>query len=144
MSQFFGSYDGKDMTLYDFDECLENYENNLRYLFDSQKQTIESLRKRIEELEDEKFQDKEIQKLQNENEKLRKEMRNGFPISEEIDKKINKWQENHIKEKHWAGDRPKSFGAIGGNFVYEFIPTSIGTIITCKCCCGEKITINDM
>lgn len=141
--EFYGNYNGKDMHLFDFDDCLENYENNLRYLFEHQERTIKSLQKRVSELEDEKFKDEEIQRLKEENENLKKEMRNGFPISEKTNKKIEKWQDKHIKEKHWCGDRPQGFGAIGGNFIYEFTPTSIGTILVCKCSCGEELTIYD-
>lgn len=58
----------------------------------------------------------------------------GFPISAEAESQINEWKKNH---RH-------NGGAIGGTFTYEFIPTSIGTIGTIKCACGDSFTFEDL
>lgn len=58
----------------------------------------------------------------------------GFPISAEAESQINEWKKNH---RH-------NDGAIGGTFTYEFIPTSIGTIGTIKCACGDSFTFEDL
>ena len=69
----------------------------------------------------------------------------GFPVTEEEDKAIRKWQETHLREKHpEALEDPSYFGAIGGNWTYKFIPTSIGTIGEVKCSCGEKYCFSDL
>lgn len=60
----------------------------------------------------------------------------GFPISKEEQNVINEWQENHLTNHHNLKtlEQKASFGgAIGGNFKFEFIPTSIGTIGICVC-----------
>lgn len=146
MSEFFTHVDGEFLKLQDIDSCLNLANKNIKYLFDSQTNQIDYLKKRVEELEDEKFHDKEIEKLQAEIEQLKNKISNGFIISEKDSKTIEDWKMKHLKKKHWDKKRDccKSFGAIGGNFTYEFIPTSIGDIITCKCSCGEEITINDL
>ena len=58
----------------------------------------------------------------------------GFPISAEAKSRINEWKKNHRHDG----------GAIGGTFTYEFIPTSIGTIGTIKCACGDSFTFEDL
>ena len=65
----------------------------------------------------------------------------GFPISKEDDDRIKKWKEKHIKTKH---NNNSYAGAIGGRFSYTFIPTSVGTIGTIKCSCGEEFTFQDI
>lgn len=34
------------------------------------------------------------------------------------------------------------YGTIGGGRTYCFTPTSIGTFITVKCCCGAEFRVN--
>ena len=54
-----------------------------------------------------------------------------------------------LKQEKWADERLTEMnrhngGAIGGTFTYEFIPTSIGTIGTIKCTCGDSFTFEDL
>jgi hypothetical protein len=39
--------------------------------------------------------------------------------------------------------KPGSTGAIGGRLTYSFTPTSLGSAVTIKCACGEKINVTD-
>lgn len=78
--------------------------------------------------------DKEIQKLQEENKKLQRDLARGFAISEAEHDAIIEWMKNHKS----AG------GAIGGSYTYEFIPTSIGTIGTIKYADGAKFTFREL
>lgn len=64
-----------------------------------------------------------------------------FEITPEEQTKIEKWQNKHIKKKHKGNNY---HGAIGGNWTYEFIPTSIGYIGTVKCSCGEEYTFREL
>ena len=125
-----------------FERCLEN----LQKINENQESTISRLRERIKELEQESFRDKEIKRLNEENEKLRLKLRDSYYIPEQQNKKIEEWKEKHMKEKHWdaLSNSPLKMGAIGGNFSYEFTPTAIGTLLSCKCCCGEHMSLNDM
>jgi hypothetical protein len=42
------------------------------------------------------------------------------------------------------GDPKKKMGAIGGRFSYTFTPTTIGTIASLECACGEKLAFQDI
>jgi hypothetical protein len=124
--------------MFDNNELEKNLES-IKKIFDSQDKKIEKLKEENRYLKDEYDKDEEIQKLKKRLDKAIQDNVRGFPISEEEEKTISKWTKEHIRKKHWDKkyDCPKSFGAIGGNFKYEFIPTSIGIIGTIKCSCGE-------
>lgn len=54
---------------------------------------------------------------------------------------IHGWMTSHDAEKHGGKARPT--GAIGGAFTYEFTPTSIGTVTTVRCSCGDRLDVSD-
>lgn len=88
--------------------------------------------------------DEEIQKLKEQLEAKRHEEANRmvFIISAEEKEAINNWIDKHIEEKH-GGNRYA--GAIGGQFTYKFIPTSIGEIGEIVCgACGESFCFREL
>ena len=99
------------------------------------------LKEENEHLKSEHYENDEIQRLKKENEKLRDEMRRGFPITKEEDEAIDKWQQKHIKTKH-GGNRYA--GAIGGRFSYEFTPTGLGVLGICRCSCGDSFDFQEL
>ena len=96
----------------------------------------------------------EIEKLEKENKTLKDRLESmqraiyrGFPISEEEQEKIRKWQKEHDREVHGATDIEGCLtkaGAIGGDYAYEFIPTSVGTFGSVKCTCGAKFEFQEV
>ena len=82
----------------------------------------EYLRKENERLKSEGYKDEEMSKMKNRYDEMCADYYRGFPISEEEDERIGKW-ELEMEKKH-----PGHGGAIGGRFHFEFRPTSIGTI----------------
>jgi len=124
-----------------YSDCLDmlrrhqaKYKSRIRYLEEENRK-----------LKDEQFKDTYIQKLQADNKRILDDARRGFPVTVEEDKSIRKWQETHLREKHpEALEDPSYFGAIGGNWTYIFIPTSIGTIGEVRCHCGEKYCFSDL
>jgi hypothetical protein len=63
-----------------------------------------------------------------------------FFISDEDNKKIFEWMDEHSK----TCDRVYGYaGAIGGGFDYIFSPSSVGDFTTFKCRCGEKFNFTD-
>ena len=52
-----------------------------------------------------------------------------------------RWIDEHDKTCKFAD--PMKGGAIGGRLTYSFTPTSLGTITTVKCACGEKCDLTD-
>jgi hypothetical protein len=124
------------------DACLDQIKEINEY-----KDTrIKALEDENKKLKDEHYKNEELQKLVEANKRLSDEMKYGFPITEEENEAITKWRTAHIKKKHWDSKNkcPKSQGAIGGGFTYEFIPTSIGVIGTIKCSCGESFCFCEM
>lgn len=95
-----------------------------------------------ERLKSEWYKDEELQCMKKHMEetelhyqKLMEDYGRGFCITEKEEQAIDDWKKKHIRKKH-NGNRYA--GAIGGNWVYQFIPTSIGTLGEIKCSCGES------
>lgn len=124
-------------------QCLEQIEKEFAY----KDNLNECLKKENARLRDEAYKDSELQRLRQENEKLRLDYYRGFPISEEEQKNIKEWQEEHDKKVHDISnikDAPIFKSAIGGSYSYEFTPTSIGVIGKCCCRCGAQFTFHDI
>lgn len=85
--------------------------------------------------------DEKIQELLTEIETLKKRGYGVFSITPEEQELIKVWKNQHIQEDH-HGD--SYAGAIGGNWTYQFTPTSIGVIGEIKCSCGKKFTFRDL
>jgi len=114
----------------------------LKEKFLGQLEREEYLTKRIKELENENWKDEELQKMKTKNHVMREDLNRGFPIDENEENAINEWKAKHEQEKH---SRKKiNTGTIGGYYTYEFIPTSIGTLGTIKCICGEEFTFQEI
>lgn len=144
-----GLFNKKDETItgaiQTLDKVSKNFDEIIK-LCQEREELIKRQRERINFLENEYSKDSELQKLKEELKKEKEDSRRGFPITKEEDEKISEWTMAHLKEKHWdkKNDCPKSFGAIGGNFTYNFIPTSIGIIGTVKCSCGAEFTFQEL
>ena len=114
----------------------------------SQERAISKLNKINKELKDEKYESKEIQKMKEERDKAKEELRRGFSISKKEDEAMGAWIRKHMNEKHshledgervWNRD-----GAAGGRFSYTFTPTGLGTIGTIRCSCGEEFCFREL
>ena len=95
---------------------------------------VEYWKKQYQTISDEKFKDGEIARMKKELGEAKLRMQRGFDITEDEWKTIHKWMEQF---------RDHDYGAIGGGFIYEFIPTSIGTIGTVKNIGGEQFTFRE-
>ena len=113
----------------------------VKYWLDHYKQSLKDAQEQVRKLREEYDKDEEVSKLKKHIESLEEESRNGFPITKEENEKIREWQQKHVKEKHEGNSYA---GAIGGNYTYEFVPTSIGTIGTVKCSCGEEFCFQEI
>lgn len=113
----------------------------VKYWLDHYKQSLEDAQEQVRKLREEYDRDEEVTQLKKRIELLEEESRNGFPITKEENEKIREWQQEHVKEKHKGNSYA---GAIGGNYTYEFVPTSIGTIGTVKCSCGEEFCFQEI
>lgn len=112
---------------YQTNECVENLQVVIEKLRGKDKQ-IEYLQNENNRLKDEHYKDEELKRLQEKIESLQSNCRRGFPISEKDQEKIDKIREEHKKKCPHCG------------FDYLFIPTSIVTFGYVKCdVCGEEI-----
>ena len=117
-------------TIHPLDESLDSIKTRFEELI----QANQSLFGQLQELKQEKWADERLIEMKDKLKTMSEEYYRGFPISAETESRINEWKKNH---RH-------SGGAIGGTFTYEFIPTSIGTIGTIKCACGDSFTFEDL
>lgn len=117
-------------------EDLDTVCDNLKAIFDEQKSTNDQLHKRLDEITDEKWKDKELQDMKAKMEQYYHEAKMGFSMTNDDQNRIQEWKDKHMAEQHNVKaleDRLHWGGSVGGNFLYEFCPTSIGTIGTCIC-----------
>lgn len=66
-------------------------------------------------------------------------------VTDDEREQIKKWNRTHDKTctilKNCKEDE-SPYGAIGGGRTYSLTPTSIGTIITVRCACGEEFLVD--
>jgi hypothetical protein len=116
--------------------------DELKKAFERQTNINENLKKKLTEISDEKWKDKELKSLEEKARNAQDDLYRGFGISKEEDEKIHNWIDRHWAEQHNAfnsTDKLKKGGAIGGTFSYEFLPTSIGTVGICRCNGCQKL-----
>ena len=126
-----------------------------RYDYINFEEAIMAIIDRINDAETKKYEaykqleewnkDEEIQKLKSEIESLQDKLNNArrysFEITPEEHEAIEEWKKKHVEEKH-NGDTYA--GAIGGRYKYIFVPTSIGTVGSIKCSCGETFCFSEL
>lgn len=102
---------------------LNNIKVDFQRLYDHYRKIVnenEYLREENKRIKSETYKDEELVRMKKEYDQMSDDYYRGFPISEKEHKKINEWIKKQM-EKH-----PAREGAIGGRFIYEFIPTGIG------------------
>lgn len=150
MSWFYTSVDGEFTKLADMDTACEEFIKNVKYHYEKCKATNDRLRKENAELKNEHYKDEELQKWKAIAEEARADCNRGFPISEREWEAVKAWMDQHDREAHSLDSDDDSSlavkrgGAIGGNYKYEFIPTSIGVIGTVYCSCGASFQFQEI
>lgn len=150
MSWFYTSVDGEFTKLADMDTACEEFIKNVKYHYEKCKAANDRLRKENVELRDEHYKDKELQKWRDAAHQAQDDLHRGFPISEKEWEAVKAWMEQHDREAHSLDSDDDSTlvvkrgGAIGGNYKYEFIPTSIGVIGTVYCSCGASFQFQEI
>lgn len=150
MGWFYTSVDGEFTKLADMDTACEEFIKNVKYHYEHCKAANDRLKKENVELRDENYKDKELQKWRDAAHKAQDDLHRGFPISEKEWEAVKAWMEQHDREAHSLDSDDDSTlvvkrgGAIGGNYKYEFIPTSIGVIGTVYCSCGASFQFQEI
>lgn len=108
---------------------------------DKMYELITRLEEENKQLKDEHYKDAELAECKDTIDILRKLLDYSFSIPEEEYEAIKKWQEQHEIDKH---NGVMAHGVCGGRYTYCFTPTSIGTVGTVKCSCGEEFTFSEI
>lgn len=135
-------HDGGVLRVPGYEEILEA----ARVRYEAYESQIEYLNGRVKELEDEAYKDKRLAEMKEEVDSSRRAMSRGFPVTDKEWDEIHAWERKHLKEAHGidVDETPNYGGAIGGNWTFTFIPTSIGVIGEVRCHCGEKFTFEEL
>ena len=132
----------KHISKENFDKSIETVIQGYEQL----EERLQSLKTKCDDLQarlnDQYANDKEIARLKEIIDEQDTELRNGFGITKEENNAIAEWERKHNLEKH--GSETVYYGAIGGGMTYIFVPTSIGTVCTVKCLCGEEFCFRDL
>ena len=127
----------------------ENFDRSIETViqgYEQLEERLQSLKTKCDDLQarlnDQYANDKEIARLKEIIDEQDTELRNGFGITKEENNAITEWERKHNLEKH--GSETVYYGAIGGGMTYIFVPTSIGTVCTVKCSCGEEFCFRDL
>lgn len=131
--------DGKFKTIHihPLSECVES----IQEMVYRSEERIQELETELQNLRDEYDKDEEVAAIKAENVELQKRLNRGFPMSEDECVAVDNWCKRHKAEKHSG---ITNFGAIGGEFTYSFVPTSIGVVGTVTCKCGESFCFKDL
>lgn len=135
------------MIIGDIFDHIDTFAEDIKDELKRKDMTLKYLELQNRELYDEHYKDNELKQMLDEVNKMKDDYYRGFPISEEEDKNIKEWIDNHERDVHGCytlEDKINRGGCCGGTYTYEFVPTSIGTIGTVKCSCGAKYTFQDM
>ena len=118
---YYTHINGKYTEVKNFDDILDN----LRYLHEDQEHRIQQLEEQNKYLKDEHYKDNELQAMKNTVENLCKEIRLGFPVSEEEDLRLRDWQYSHMVNHH-HDMRYKKIAS--PNYSYSFSITPLGAV----------------
>lgn len=115
-------------------ESIENILRALQEQFSRQEKEIEQLRIENTKLKSGIWKEEEVARLKHEDNRMKEEYHRGFPISNEEKAMIDEFKSQH----------KGYYGAIGGGFTYQFIPTSIGISGTIIATNGDKLEFREL
>lgn len=115
-------------------ESIENILQTLREKFSRQEKEIEQLRLENAKLKNGIWKEEEMTRLKHEYDRMKEEYYRGFPISKEEKAMIDEFKSQH----------KGYYGAIGGGFTYQFIPTSIGVSGSIIVSNGDKMEFREL
>lgn len=111
----------------------EQIKNNIKSLEKSLTTLVHQNKRLSEEnqhLKEDAYKDDELIAMQVRLKEAETQLKLGFGITVQERQQIQLWQTEHLEKEH---NNRQYFGAIGGNFNYVFIPTSIGVVGYCRC-----------
>lgn len=115
-------------------DSVENILQALREKFSRQEKEIERLRQENTKLKSGIWKEEEVARLKHEYDRMKEEYYQGFPISKEEKAMIDEFMSQH----------KGYYGAIGGGFTYQFLPTSIGVSGTIIASNGDELEFREL
>lgn len=107
-----------------FEEAIACIRREINFLRSQNKRLLEENK----ELKNEHYKDEELSKMKDRLDNMYKEYCQGFPITDEEEREIQKWKNRHF----------------GGDFAYEFISTEIGIVGIVKYSCGDEFVFKKL
>lgn len=124
-----------------FTSKIENALNTIKSENDKNMSYILFLQEENKRLKDEAYKDEELKKMKESLDKMKKDYWRGFPITEEEQRKIDNWKEEHNKKHPTKNDFG---GCSGGRYSYHFIPSGLGTSGVIRCSCGAEFEFQEI
>lgn len=115
-------------------DSIENILHVLQEQFSRQRKEIELLRQENAKLKNGIWQEEEVVRLKHEYDRMKEEYYRGFPLSKEEKSMIDEFMNQHNGY----------YGAIGGGFIYQFVPNSIGISGTIIASNGDKLEFREL
>ena len=131
---------GSELETYNVKEKCQKFVNEVTDLITTLEEQKEQLREENVKMKNEFYATGEFLRLQAQLDEAQRQLKIGFPISEEEYDAIKAWQTKHNAEYH----KGSKFASIGGRFTYIFIPTSIGITGDVKCSCGAEFCFREL
>lgn len=120
---------------------LQDIKNVFQELYDHYRSVVnrnEYLMEENKRLKSETYKDDELAKMKVDYEKMKDDYHRGFPITKEEHEKISQWMKEICEDN-------ADTGAIGGRFIYTFIPTSIGILGSVEdSVTGKRLSFQDL
>lgn len=108
---------GKKLPLLEDEADINEYLSVIKYNLLHKEKLTQKLREQLKDAKDEAYKDKELTAARDAIREMNEKLSHSFEVTKEEWDAIHEWQKHHGH----------------GDFVYEFYPTSIGTIGTCYC-----------
>ena len=115
-------------------DSIESILHVLQEQFSRQEIEIERLCQENTKLKKGIWKEEEVARLKHEYDRMKEDYYRGFPISKEEKALINEFMNQH----------KGYYGAIGGGFTYQFLPTSIGVSGTIIASNGDKLEFREL
>ena len=127
---------GKMVRVHPLDEALDA----IRYRMIRIQEQNEKLVAENAKLKSGEWATEQMKKTLEDAERIRAEYKHGFPMTEKEVLNAEKFIREHSASVHNYDSKT----AIGGQYTYEFTPTSIGVFSSVRCCtCGATHNITD-
>lgn len=109
---------------------LYNAIDNIKSVIENAVNYAQAVEEENDALKSNVWKDEQLRSMKEQRDRMLKDYQRGFPISEDEQERINNWATRHRRLYHPTNGNVKYDGC---SIVYEFSPTSLGTVGTAYC-----------